>query len=148
MHDRGVELADGPAGEDSARANETRRQPDRGGGQPREFTERFLIRDHGKLHFVLVADVDWIESRANYLRLHAGRRTHLIRMGISEVARRLDPRRFVRIHRTKIVNIERVVQLTHVVNGDYDVFLTDGTRLRLSRSYRQNLLGDRVVNGS
>ena len=88
---------------------------------------------------VRIEDIDWIESASNYIELHTGKQTHLIRMTMSEIEAKLDLNRFVRIHRTTIVNIDRVQELNIGYHGESDVKLRDGTVLRASRQYRERL---------
>jgi two-component system LytT family response regulator len=90
-------------------------------------------------------EIDWIEAASNYVRLHVGREVHLLRETMSRLETRLDGGRFLRIHRSTIVNIERIKELQPSFHGDYVVVLRDGTELTLSRGYRehlQNLLGN------
>jgi two-component system LytT family response regulator len=111
----------------------------------RKPLERFLIKSAGRVFFVRVEDVDWIEAAGNYARLHAGGETHLLRETMNGLEGRLDPHRFLRIHRSTIVNIERIREFQPWFHGDYQVLLRDGTQLTLSRSYRpkmQELFGN------
>ena len=87
-----------------------------------------------------------IEAAGNYVRLHLGEESHLFRETMNGMEGRLDPRRFVRIHRSRIVNTERIKELQPWFNGDYVVILRDGTRLTLSRGYREKLQ-DRIGKG-
>jgi two-component system, LytTR family, response regulator len=103
--------------------------------------DRFLIKGGGRAQVLPAEEVDWIEAAGDYVRLHAGSRTHLLRDRISILAEQLDPSLFVRIHRSTIVNIERIRELQPYGNGDYSVVLTDGTSLKLSRGYRDQLEG-------
>jgi two-component system LytT family response regulator len=107
---------------------------------PRPATsDRFAVRSRGRVVFVRHADIDWVEAEGDYVRLHAGPKSWLIRNTLSTVARDLGTRRFLRIHRSSIVNIDRVTELRSFENGDYAVLLRDGTELRLSRTYPEAL---------
>ena len=101
--------------------------------------DRFLVKTDGRMFFVNAADVDWVEAEGNYVRLHAGGATHLIRETIAAVEKSLPASRFARIHRSAIVNLDRVVEMRQWNSGDYIVILQTGARLKLSRTYRQNL---------
>jgi two-component system LytT family response regulator len=101
--------------------------------------DRLLVKEEGKMYFVSVAEIDWIEAFGNYARLHTGQRTHLIRETMSTLERALDVRRFARIHRSTIVNLDRIRQMDLWGSGDYMVRLSDGTQLKLSRWYRDRL---------
>lgn len=103
------------------------------------YLDRLLVKSAERTVLVSVADVDWVEADGNYVRLHAGKANHLIRTRISALAAQLDPRRFVRIHRSHIVNLDRVKEMRPWFAGDSLVILHDGTELRLSRSYRGHL---------
>ncbi len=103
------------------------------------FSDRILIKSSGEILFLKVQDVDWVEAEGDYMVFHAGGKSHLLRETMSRLEERLDPRRFVRIHRSTIVNIDRVRKLTPSFAGEYAVVLEDGTKLKLSRSYHDRL---------
>jgi two-component system, LytTR family, response regulator len=100
---------------------------------------RILVKHDGRMFFVKTAEIDWIEADRNYVRLHVGKTTHTIRERISHLEETLDPRIFARIHRSTIVNLNRVREMQQWFSGDYVVLLDDGTRLRLSRHYRDRV---------
>lgn len=101
--------------------------------------ERILVKGSKKAYLVRVAEIDWIQAAGNYLRLHTSDKEHLIRQTMNNLERQLDPDRFVRIHRSLIVNLGSVEELCRRESGDYEVVLQTGTRLKLSRGYRQCL---------
>ena len=101
--------------------------------------ERFVIKAGGRVFFVRSEEIDWIEAAGNYVKLHVGTDAHLFRETMNALESRLNPDTFYRIHRSHIVNIERVRELQPWFNGEYVVFLKDGTRLTLSRGYREKL---------
>jgi two-component system, LytTR family, response regulator len=103
------------------------------------YASRILVKQDGRMFFVKTADIDWIEADRNYVRLHAGTTAHTIRERISGIEDTLDPRVFARIHRSTIVNLNRVREMQQWSSGDYVVILDDGTRLRLSRHYRDRV---------
>lgn len=105
----------------------------------RPALDRLLVKEEGRMYFVPVGDIDWIEAFGNYARLHTGPRTHLIRETMATLERALDTRRFARIHRSTIVNLDRIRQMDLWGSGDYMVRLADGTQLKLSRWYRDRL---------
>ena len=105
----------------------------------RSFPEWVLLKCDGKNVFVKVKDIDWIESSRNNVRIHVGTTLYLLHETTSAIASRLDPKKFLRIHRSAIVNIERIKELHPWFNGDYAVILRDGTQLTLSSSYRDRL---------
>lgn len=104
-------------------------------------TERLLVADNGRSFFVRTSDVDWMEAARNYVRLHVGDRTHLVRATLAALEQRLDPERFRRVSRSALVNLDRVRELQPWFHGDAIVILESGARLSLSRRYRANLLG-------
>jgi two-component system LytT family response regulator len=101
--------------------------------------ERFLIKSGHRMYFVLAGDVEWADAAGNYVRLHANGRAHLYRDTMKGVEARLDSRRFVRIHRSAIVNIDRVAQIEPYLHGEYVVTMRDGTRLTSSRAHSAGL---------
>ena len=101
----------------------------------RRYPARFLVRNANRMYFVRVDDVDWMDAAGNYVRLHSGGRAHLVRDTMKAIEARLDPERFVRIHRSAIVNIERVMQIEPYLHGEYVVILRDGTKLTSSRAH-------------
>jgi len=101
--------------------------------------DRLVIKSSGRVFFLRVEELDWIEAAGNYVRLHVGKEAHLLRDTMNSLEARLDPKRFLRIHRSTLVNIERIQELQPLFHGDYVVILRDGTQLNLSRGYRQRL---------
>jgi two-component system LytT family response regulator len=101
--------------------------------------ERLIVKSAGRIHFVRTADIDWCEAAGNYVRLHVGAVSHLMRETMMRLEAGLDPDRFVRIHRCTIVNVDRIQELRPSSSGEYHVVLRDGTELALSRGYRDGL---------
>jgi len=101
--------------------------------------ERLIVKSGGRVFFLRTDELDWIEAAGNYVRLHLGDESHLFRETMNRMETRLDSRRFVRIHRSRIVNTERIKELQPWFNGEYVVVLRNGTRLTLSRGYRDRL---------
>jgi two-component system, LytTR family, response regulator len=99
--------------------------------------ERLAVKGDGRVVFVRAADVDWIEAMDNYVRLHVGRQTHLLRETLSHLEQRLNPQSFLRIHRSTIVNIDRIREVQPWFAGDYVLILGDGTKLTTGRHYRK-----------
>jgi two-component system LytT family response regulator len=100
---------------------------------------RLMIKSGGRIHFVRMAEVDWCEAQGNYVRVHVGSQEHLVRDTMSHLESELDPQQFVRIHRSTIVNVDRIQEMQSSFNGEYVVLLRTGTRLTLSRGYREML---------
>jgi two-component system, LytTR family, response regulator len=110
----------------------------------RKYVERLVVKSAGRIFFLGVAEIDWIEAADNYVRLHAGRESHLLRETMNSLERKLDPDQFLRVHRSRIVNIRKIKELQPLFRGEYDIMLRDGTRLESGRGYRaglQKLLG-------
>jgi two-component system LytT family response regulator len=105
----------------------------------RAYPEWLLIKRDERSVFLRVEDIDWIESARNNVRLHVGKEVYVYHETTSGIEARLDPRHFFRIHRSTIVNIERIREMNPWFNGDYAVTLKDGTRLTLSSTYRDRL---------
>ena len=103
------------------------------------FPDRLAIKTDGRVLFVRTDDIDWIETAGNNLKIHVGRDVHLLRATMSRIEQRLSPRKFLRIHRSILVNLDRVRELQPWFQGDYVVILKDGTRLTSGRSYRAAL---------
>jgi len=103
------------------------------------YAERFAVRSSGDIYFVRTEDIDWIDSQGNYVALHAGGRKHLVRDTIKSVESKLDPRKFVRVHRSAIINLDRLTKLQPYFHGEYVVTLSDGTTLTSSRGYSDRL---------
>jgi two-component system, LytTR family, response regulator len=111
--------------------------PAPGGG----YVRRLAVKDGRRFLLVKVEDVDWIEAALNYVELHSRGRSYLIRTTLTELCETLDPAMFARIHRSTVVNLDRVKEITLGDGGDFVVWLQDGAGLRLSRGYRERLLG-------
>lgn len=108
------------------------------------YLERLLLRVGGRVMFLNVTDIDWIEGAGVYVNLHAGSRTHLYRGTVGQLQERLDPRQFVRVHRSTLVNTSRIMELKQRTHGDYVVILNSGVEVSLSRGHRaefENWLG-------
>lgn len=103
------------------------------------YLGRLLIRAGGRIVLVKTDDIDWIDGAGNYLKIHVGRESYLLRHTMSGLEERLDPRRFLRIHRSTIVNVDRIVELQTAYSGEYVAVLHNSTRLVISRSYRGKL---------
>jgi two-component system LytT family response regulator len=104
-----------------------------------EFDERLAIRTNGRVVFLNLDEIHWVEAAANYVRLNTGKDSYLFRETISRVSERLNPAHFVRIHRSTIVNINKIRELIPVNSGEYVVVLKSGKELSFSRGYRSNL---------
>jgi len=114
----------------------------------RKYLERLSIKSTGKsggrITFLGVDEIDWIGAADNYVQVHAGRESHLLHATMSSLENRLDPNKFLRIHRSTIVNVERIKELHPMFHGEYQVVLKDGTQLTSGRGYRGNL--QRLLN--
>ena len=105
---------------------------------PRKL-DRLAIKNAGQVSFLRTSEIDWIEAADYYACLHIGKRTHMLRRSIADLEHDLDPAIFCRIHRSTIVNLDRVHGLNLNEDGEYEVLLENETKLRLSRSYRKQL---------
>ena len=108
--------------------------------------DRMVIRAGGRVVFVSLDDVEWIEAAANYVRLNVGKESYLLREGIGKISERLDPDRFVRVHRSIIVNVRKIKELQPCDNGEYIAVLKSGKELSCSRGYRPQL--QRIIEGN
>jgi two-component system, LytTR family, response regulator len=106
--------------------------------QPRA-AERLVVRSQGQVLFLSVADIDWIEAASYYACLHVGSDTHILRRSLSELEQDLGDEKFIRIHRSIVVNLDRIRGLELQTSGEYEVVLKSKVRLRLSRRYRKRL---------
>jgi two-component system, LytTR family, response regulator len=100
------------------------------------YIERLVTRTDGKIRIIRVEDIDYIEAAGNYAKIHVGGKMHLVREGMNSLESKLDNARFLRIHRSVIVRIDRIKELESLYQGDYVVVLHDGTRLTTGRKYR------------
>jgi two-component system LytT family response regulator len=105
----------------------------------RRYLTRMPVKSGGKLILLDLAEVDWIGAADNYVTLHANGRRHMVRETMGRLERELDPDRFVRIHRSTIVQIDRIKELHPDFHGDFRLLLRDGTELTLSRTYRRRV---------
>jgi two-component system LytT family response regulator len=113
----------------------------------RPWLERLPVRTEGRVQLVDVETIDWLEAADNYVVVHAGKETHILRDTLDHMLTTLDPTRFARIHRSTIVRLNRVAKLESLSRGDYAVTLATGTRRIMSRTYRpafERLLGRRI----
>jgi len=108
-------------------------------GDPERYWDRLVIKSGGTTSFIRLSDVDWIESASVYVNLHVKGKEILHRVALHELAAKLDPMRFVRIHRSAVVNIDSILYLEPISHGEFEVVLKDGSRARISRSYRPEL---------
>ena len=110
-----------------------------GAGARPQYLERLVVKSGGKVTLLRVADIEWIDSEGDYVRIHVGKAWHLLRETMKNLETQLDPERFVRIHRSTIVNLERIKELQPFFRGEYVVVLQSGITLKLSRGYRDHL---------
>jgi two-component system, LytTR family, response regulator len=106
---------------------------------PRRYLSRFVVRGDSRVRLIEASRVDWIEAADNYVVLHVGSDTHAVRETMTRLAAELDPERFVRIHRSTIVQLDRIAELRPSFHGDFVVSLKDGTRVNMSRAFRQHV---------
>jgi two-component system LytT family response regulator len=101
--------------------------------------DRILLKSSGEIFFLKAEEIDWIEAEGDYMKFHVNGRAHLMRETMARLEARLDPKRFIRIHRSTIVNIDRLRKLSPSFAGEYAVVLHDGTKLKLSRGYHERI---------
>jgi two-component system LytT family response regulator len=104
-----------------------------------KYLERLVVKTAGRVFFLPTDEIDWIEAEGNYVSVHTSKKAYLLRETISSLESQLDPKKFIRIHRSTIVNLSRIQELQSWSHGEYRVILYDGTELTLSRNYRENL---------
>jgi len=112
----------------------------------RKYVERLVVKSAGRIFFLSVAEIDWIEAADNYVRLHTGRESHLLRETMNSLEKKLDPDQFLRVHRSRIVNARKIKELQPLFRGEYDIMLRDGTRVESGRGYRDRL--QKLFSGS
>jgi two-component system LytT family response regulator len=112
-------------------------EPSRAARAP--YLDRLLVKSGGKVTLLPVGEIEWIDAEGDYVRIHVGKTWHLLRETMKNLEGQLDATRFVRIHRSTIVNLEKVKELQPFFRGEYVVVLHNGTTLKLSRGYRDNL---------
>jgi two-component system LytT family response regulator len=103
------------------------------------YAERLPVKSGGRVRFVRVVDVEWMSAADNYVELHVGDETHLVNETLGGIEERLDPERFVRVHRSRIVNVDRVRELRPMSHGEYEIVLESGARVSSARRYRERL---------
>jgi two-component system LytT family response regulator len=106
--------------------------------EPQQQNDRLVVKSGGRIYFLRVDEIDWVDAAGNYVRLHVKGESHLFRETMAAMEKRLDSNRFVRIHRSHIVNTDRIKEL-QPGNGEHIVVLRNGVRLTLSRGYREKL---------
>ena len=114
-------------------------QPAAAAPPPQTMLDRLVVKSSGRIYFVRIADIDWCEAAGNYIRVHVGAQSHLIRETMNRLETQLDARQFVRIHRSTIVNVDRIQELRSSFNGEHVVLLRSGVRLTMSRGYKDGL---------
>ncbi len=107
--------------------------------QAGRYLDRLVVKGSGTTRFIRVADIDWIEGAGVYVNLHLAGKELLYRSALNDLAGQLDPLRFIRIHRSTIVNIDSIVELQPISHGEFELVLKDGHRSRVSRTYRTQL---------
>jgi two-component system LytT family response regulator len=104
-----------------------------------QYLDRLMIKASGRITFLSIDEINWIEADDKYVHLHAGKLTPMIRQTLTAMETQLDPKKFRRIHRSTIVNVKRIKELQPLFSGEHSILLEDGTKLTLSRSYKDKL---------
>ena len=130
LHDLKSKNAETPSEKDDGK-------PERPAHQ--EPLDRVVIKSGGRIYFLKTEEIDWVEGAGDYLTLHSGSQTHLIRETMGNFHAKLDPQKFLRIHRSTVVNIERIKDIRPLYKGEYVITLTSGASLKASRGYRHEL---------
>ena len=104
-----------------------------------KYLERLVVKASGRIFFLEVSEVDWIEAADNYVSLHLGKESHLIRETLKSLEAKLDPDRFVRVRNSAIINLKRVKELHPLFKGEYEILFHNGQKLRSSRRYRSRI---------
>jgi two-component system LytT family response regulator len=103
------------------------------------YLERIVVKASGRIFFLPVTEIDWIEAADNYVSLHSGAQAHLVRDTLTALETQLDPRQFLRIRSSAIVNVDRIKELRPLFKGEFEVLLKSGVKLRTSRRYRERI---------
>ena len=101
--------------------------------------KRFFVKSNDEIHFIPVKEVDWLEAVGYYTKIHAGKKTHLLRGNLGSIEKQLDPKKFTRIHRSAVVNLSRIQSMKNLFHGDCLIVLQNGTGLKVSSSHRRKL---------
>jgi two-component system LytT family response regulator len=104
-----------------------------------EYLDRIIIRADGRITFLQTREIDWLEADDKYVHLHTGKGARMVRQTLSAMESQLDPKKFLRVHRSTMVNVDRIKELQPLFNGEHSIILEDGTRLTLSRKYKDKL---------
>jgi len=104
-----------------------------------EYLDRIIIRADGRITFLHTREIDWIEADDKYVHLHTGKGAKMVRQTLAAIEGELDPKKFLRVHRSAMVNVDRIKELQPLFNGEHSLILDDGTRLTLTRKYRDKL---------
>src|SRR5881392_1925238 len=104
-----------------------------------QYLDRLIIKADGRITFLSTREIDWIEADDKYVHLHTGKTARMVRQTLSGMEAQLDPKKFLRIHRSTIVNVERIKELQPLFSGEHSIVLEDGTKLTLSRNYKDKL---------
>jgi two-component system LytT family response regulator len=104
-----------------------------------EYLDRIIIRADGRITFLHTREIDWIEADDKYVHLHTGKGAKMVRQTLAAIEGQLDPKKFLRVHRSAMVNVDRIKELQPLFNGEHSLILDDGTRLTLTRKYRDKL---------
>ncbi|HTW84480.1 MAG TPA: LytTR family DNA-binding domain-containing protein [Candidatus Sulfotelmatobacter sp.] len=115
------------------------------GERPKQYASHFAVRTGSRIQIVLVEEIEWIAASGDYTELHVRGRSHLLREAMNSLERKLDPVTFLRIHRSRIVQVRCITELRSIDNGEYSVTLSDGSEHRSSRTYAKRL--DSWLNG-
>ena len=105
----------------------------------KQYIKRIMVKNSDKVFFIEVNDIEYLESSGNYVKIHSGGKHQLVRDTLTNLLNNLDPALFFRVHRTTVVNIEKVKELQPWFHGDYLVVMKDGTKLNMSRNYKEIL---------
>ena len=108
-------------------------------GTPQTTEDELAVRSNGRIRLIKVTEIDWVEAAGDYVSLYQGKRAVLMHASLASMEQRLKHHGFLRIHRSALVNKERISELRALDNGEYDVLMRDGTQVKLSRSYRASL---------